>query len=585
MNDLLEIVADAADDISEPIKKKVNEVINLLIKAVKAKLVYPSSSRLPQQFREEYFDCLISLLDLLETVDYKVESDRILFQNVEVYRAQSKSENFAHVFFRDGIISIQFKRGILLEETESFVDILSRMARVAFADDDLATLLWESDFAHISYKIMDDVLNIETFEYGPESTNKAGQQLPDIPGLYRNEIDLEISEEDLTPSASQSGKKITSPYANVADPVAEFVQKLTVYDDAEKARMGEMLSTDAAFGYIDYIINLLFEILGLETENAGYHEALELIAKVRDDFVKAGNFRSALAIFTRIIEMEQAFRNLKDLKHDKIQGFIEDFGQPHRIKLIIDTLNREKNDEHSDLLAYLNMLPAQAIEPLLAGLGELNHYPARRIVCKALINLGSTRIEILGKGTDDPRWYVVRNVVMILGKIGSPRAIGYFRKTIRHPDLRVRKETLVSAARIASDDANDFLIMALADEDEKLQTMALKELARNKVAKAYSAIEKMVLDKKFKDRPADQIKEFLEALAQIGRQKSYEHLKKMAAQISLMPSEKQKRLRNYAVHALGFIQSQDSLALLEKIARSKNHALADTARRALMKKQ
>ncbi|HBZ00425.1 MAG TPA: hypothetical protein DEO84_03790 [candidate division Zixibacteria bacterium] len=586
MDELFDLVDSNSTGIPEPLRKKIVETFNIFVKTVKARLVYPSSSKLPQQFMEDFFGRLGLLLDELDSLTFKVEADRILYEELEVYRAQSKSENFAHAFFRDGIVYFQFKQGVLFKELESFTEIIARMMRSASVDDDLATLLWESAFEHISYKLMDDILNIETFEYGADSVkSKNSPSKFDLQSLFENEIDLEITADDFTvPAEERKKQQRANPYLETVDSVSEYIKRVANYEESEKALISEMVANNAVFDFRAYIFNILFEILGLEVDNAGYHEGLELFAKVRDDFIRAGDFRSAGMILSRIIELEQAFKNLKDLKLDKIRGFIEDFATPVRIKVIVDSLNTGKDIEYDQVIEYLIMLPWQAINPLLGALGELKHFTGRRAVCKALVVLAADKVELLSRGLDDPRWYVVRNVVGIIGKINSPRAMGYFRKTIQHPDLRVRKETVVAAARASTNEAYDLLIMSLDDDDERLQMLALKELVDHKVVKAFGAIEKIVANSDFKERSTDQIKELLEALAQLGNDRSFNILKKMATKFTLFAPEKQKRLKNYAIRALGYVQTPEAAQLLEKIAKSRNQSLADTARRALNRK-
>jgi phosphopantetheine adenylyltransferase len=581
----LELAQLASDEIPEQQRRKIQEVFNLFVKAVKAKLVYPASSRLPQQFKEELFSRLTMLIDELGDLPFKVEADRVLYSSVEVYRAPSKSDNFAHAFFRDGIINFTFKNGILAREMESFIDIISRMLRSAAVDDDLATLLWESGFEHISYKLMDDVLNIETFEYGSEAIRpKASPSSTDFRNLYENEINLEITAEDFEVPSEEKKKQRANAYSAAAGSVSDYLKRVMMFSDEEKAEITEQVTQNANLDFKAYAINVLFEILGLETDNAGYHESLELFGKVRDDYIKMGDYATAAMLLSRVKEMEQAFKNLKDLKLDKIQGFIEGFASSDKIKVIVESLNTQKDIDYDKVEEYLKMLPWQAITPLVIALGELAHFPSRKAVCRALAHLSGDKVELLARGVDDPRWYVVRNVVSILGKVNNPKAMGYLKRTIRHPDIRVRKETLISAAKVGTEDAHDFLIMALNDEDEKIQIMALKELVQKKVGKAYNQIEKIVLDKDFKERSSDQIKEFLEAMAQLGGERAYEPLNKMATQFTLLASEKQKRLKNYAVRALGYVQSQSATKQLEKISKSRDHALADTARRALYRK-
>jgi hypothetical protein len=585
MSHSLEMSQIESTGIAEPLKKKIIEAFNLFVKTVKAKLVYPSSSRLPQQFKEELYTKFTGLCDELESIEFKIEADRIFYDELEVYRASTKSDNFAHVFFRDGILNFQVKKGLSDRELESFIDIVSRMLRSASVDDDLATLLWESGFEHISYRLMDDVFNIDTFEYGADSLKSAAQSKIDLHGLFENEINLEITAEDFeVPSEQQKKKGRSSPYVDAAGSIGEFIRMAATYDDAEKAAMADMLASDASFVFRDYTLNILFEVLGLETDNAGYHESLELFGKVRDDFIRAGDFRSALTILLRVKELEQAFRNLRDLKLDKIQGFIESFGSPERIKIIVDTINRRKDTDYEDVFEYLRLLPWQAIGPLISALGELMHFPARKAVCRALVIIGADKIELVARGIEDSRWYVVRNIVSVLGQISNPRAIGYFRRTIKHPDIRVRKETISAAAKVKSDESYDFLIVALNDEDEKLQMQALKELVAYRIARAYQPIEKLVLDRGFRDRSADQIKELLEALAILGGDRAFSILKKLITQVTIFTPEKQKRLKNYAVRALGHIKTSEASRILEKFAKSRNHVLADTARRALLRK-
>jgi hypothetical protein len=586
MNELLKIVEANSASLSELEKKKILEVFNVFMKTVKARVVYPQSSKLPQQFMEDLYGRLVGLLGEFNSITFKIEADRILYDELEVYQAQSKTDNFAHPFFRDGIVYFQFKDGILFKELETFTEIVSRMLRGASVDDDLATLLWESGFEHISYKLMDEILSIETFEYGLDSIKKKGSpSKPDFQGLFANEIDLNITEDDLAvPSEEKKKKQRANPYLDTADSVSEFIKRVAVYDDAEKATIAELLADDSSFEYKSYVLNILFEILGLEVDNAGYHESLELFGKVRDDFIKAGDFHSAIMILTRVRELEQAFRNLKDLKLDKIQGFIEGFSSPEKIKIIVDALNTLRDIDYTSVTEYLTILPWQAIGPLLGALGDLRHFAGRKAVCSSLVVLAADKIELLARGIEDPRWYVVRNVVGIIGRIQSPRALGYFRKTIRHRDLRVRKETIMAAAKVGNNEAYDFLIMALDDEDERLQILALRELVSHKVVRAYGRVEKIVCDRGFRERSADQIKEFLDALAQLGGDKAFPILKKIAVTFAFLPSEKVKRLKNYAIKAMEYVHTSEANTLLEKVAKSRNHVLADTAFRALSRK-
>ncbi len=583
MEKYIEITDNDLAEISEPAIRRVADVFNMFIKTVKAKLVYPASSKLPQQFKDEFFAALTLLLEEFEEIAFKIDADSILYHGHDVYKAKGKADNFAHPFFRDGVVEFRFKNGITLEELEEFVNITSRIMRSVLVDDDLATLLWEAGFEHISYELMDDFLDLETFEYGTDDikTGKSPSS-DDMRKLYEKEIDISFTNEDFDLDSEKNRSKETAGgYRNVENQVAEFINNIAEYDEADKAAIAGVLSAEASFDFIKYAVDISFEILGFETDNAGYNESLDLIAKVGGDFIRAGDFRSAMTLLERTRELEQVLKNLGDPKQEKIREFIERFAASERIRDIMEILNKSNDIVFAEVTNYLKMLSWKAIDPLVWALGELNHYPARRAVCQALEILAVDHVDFLGKGTESPRWYVVRNIVSILGKTGDPKVLDYFRRTIGHPDLRVRKETVISVAKINVPEAADFLITALNDEDEKIQTLALKELVGKRIDKTFDTIHKIIRHKSFKNRSAEQIKEFLEGFAVLGGPNAFEPLKRIIKRKTFIITERDKRLKNYAVRALGFVGSMEATRLLDKISQSRNRALADTARRTI----
>jgi HEAT repeat protein len=586
MSEMVQIDDSDFIEVDESEIRRITEIFNQLIKTVKAVLVYPSSSKLPQQFLEKLHTDLNCFLQDMGKFKLNIEADSVVYREHPIYKSISKTENFAHPFFRDGIVELEFSQGLSFEESKKFVDVLSLVMRSATVEDDLATLLWEIGFEKISYKLMDDSIDIETFEYGTARIKSPIVSSDfDYSEIFGGEENLNLTEEDFDlESDKNKAKRLPAGYKNVPDNVADYITKLTEYDDSEKSAIGELLNADASFESRQYVIDILFEILGAETDGAGYSETLDLISKVRDDFIKACDMESAITVINMARELRDALKNLGDEKEKKIEEYIRSFGASERIRILVETLNNSKDINYAEVAKYLAMLSWEAIDPLLWALGELDHYPARRAICQALETIAVERVDVLGKGTDNPRWYVVRNVVAILGKIGSPQALNCFRRTINHSDLRVRKETVISAARISNENSSDCLIIALKDESESLQTLALKELVKRKSEKAYLHIEAMIDDKGFKNRSADQIKEILEGYARLGNKNAFEKLKKLATQRTLIRSEKIERIKFYAVLAMGSIITPQAYQFLKKISESRNKRLTDAAKRAMIKR-
>lgn len=579
----IEITDDDIAEVSKASMKSIADIFNQLMKTVKAQLVYPASSKLPQQFKENLFTSLTLLLEEYSELPFRVESDSVSFNGKKIYTAPNKADNFAHPFFRDGILEIKFKVGLTPEELGQFVEIASQMTRSALLEDDAATLLWEAGFEHISYELMDDFLDIETFEYGTESLRSGvSPSSGDLKNLFSLHGGLELTEEDFDLTSEKNRSHgIPAGYKNVEDNVAGFIREITNYNEAEKAAIESVLRADSEFAYIEYTIDIMFEMLNLETDSAAYNETLDLLTKVGTDFVKSGDFKSVVLVIERAREIGQALQKHEDPKNEKMLGLIDRFAASEKIRVLVDYLNKSKDIDYEQVTTYLKLLSWRAVDSLVWALGELEHFPARRSVCQALEVLAAGHPDIVGKGIESPRWYVVRNIVSILGKMGDPRAFNYFKRTIQHPDIRVRKETVAAAARIVSNEAAEFLVTALGDKDEKIQMMALREIVEKKMFVATGQIEAMITAKDFKSRPSEQVREFLAAYASLAGATSFGTLQKIITQWSLIPSEKSDRLKIHAARALGFTKSPDATALLEKMSRSRNKKLADVARRTL----
>src|SRR5512135_2409536 len=113
-------------------------------------------------------------------------------------------------------------------------------------------------------------------------------------------------------------------------------------------------------------------------------------------------------------------------------------------------------------------------------LGELKSMHARKVVIDALILLGTKAIATLSKGLNDSRWYVVRNIIYILRKIGDRKAVDYLLKTVRHGDNRAKKEVIRALGELGGAGVLQTLRDCLDDTDDQVRSAALKALGNIK---------------------------------------------------------------------------------------------------------
>jgi HEAT repeat protein len=80
---------------------------------------------------------------------------------------------------------------------------------------------------------------------------------------------------------------------------------------------------------------------------------------------------------------------------------------------------------------------------------------------KALLSLAfrfdADAIPEIRRKLDDPHWYFVRNLCLVLGRIGDPSVVPDLVRLLAHKDLRVRKEAVLALGQLRATESIPFL--------------------------------------------------------------------------------------------------------------------------------
>jgi len=184
-----------------------------------------------------------------------------------------------------------------------------------------------------------------------------------------------------------------------------------------------------------------------------------------------------------------------------------------------------ETDDRAQQTKLLQALGTPATSRLIELLAAEEDAAARRSLLDLLAVLCKTNPRPLIAALGDDRWYVVRNVAMILGKTGHSSAVRHLKRQLNHEDERVRVEVLRALMPLAQDDAVDMLVAALADESKRVRyaaTSMLKSADGASVDSRLAAVvdqgsasEAVVLSvvEALAGRDTPQAKEALEAIA------------------------------------------------------------------------
>ncbi|NWF52277.1 MAG: HEAT repeat domain-containing protein [Nitrospirae bacterium] len=535
----------------------VKDILQSITKARKTLRMYPPNNPMYIKTLEETYNKFKEFFEYKEDLSFRIGQDSIYFDSEEIYHKAEKEDNLALFFFKDGLRELTFKKGLSQEELEGFLKIITMDFEKEAEDEDVVTLLWQRDFQNINYIVDDTVLlDVEGEDYELKAVNEAKQAVSDIEGLLKA-YDEEFKEEDVkeVPIISFTDKDLTS-----------LMKELE--DDAESK--------------IDKLSDILFEILYRAEELGGILEDIFRFLKDTIKFsISYGDFKAVIQLINRakgFIEDPYSTDEIK--KYMKLLLIYP--SSDEIINLFGEVLDRPIKIDDNDIKEFIKLLDKRAITPLINVLGELKTFRVREKVVEALIYLGKQDIKTLAMNINDLRWYVVRSIISIIRKIGDKRANEYLLKSIKHGDIRVRKEVIKGISELGGEESLPQLKERLDDVDAGVRIEAVRAIGNIGSIKAKNIILEKISDKSFKERDFEEKKEFFRVLSRWNNDPEiFDFLTKTLKKGSFLWWSKNYEEKACAVLCLGLIGNKEALPLLYKHKDSGNKLLDELTQTAI----
>jgi HEAT repeat protein len=222
-----------------------------------------------------------------------------------------------------------------------------------------------------------------------------------------------------------------------------------------------------------------------------------------------------------------------------------------------------------DIASGLGLGMAQA---LADAIGEARDRFQRRAYMDAMKALGPVGVDVVAPMVEDPRWYVVRNGVALLGELGGEEAVYQVTGALANTDPRVRREAVLALARLGGVDAAQLLVGMLADPDPDVRAMSCRALGALKVEKALKPLLRLLEA----DDDQDVQVECLQALGQIGDPGAVPPIERRA--VGGLLSRPAREIRVAAYRALAAIGTPHARELVKKASRDSDHGVRAVAR-------
>ncbi|MEO5617639.1 MAG: HEAT repeat domain-containing protein, partial [Candidatus Eisenbacteria bacterium] len=442
----------------EAAARAVGVWIHQFARTLKTCRLYDANNPTVIRFRAELAQSLGRLLGELGPIRLRFTSDDVLYEDVSLYPAKSRDDNLALAFYRDGLRTLVLRSGAERREVEVLVDSVLEVTAQTEGENDLVTTLWEAHLQHIDV----DYVPADG-EVGGDAGSDANAQLVPWP----------------TPSAEENPGVTNEGTAEV-----ETVDSSPREDRSDDWTAGD-LTVEIEAGFEELEVLAPTELTRFQGEFRAEHEVPVLTSSIAigQAYLAAGATAQDRVELARFLPrlLRQAVTHGSWLEARATLGmlaackspewaadkFVQELLQPISVANIVEKLDA-REDDAPELIALLGGLGDPAVDLLNLVLAESQSRKCRRLLAEAIAERCRENPERLAPWLADPRWFVVRNVVHILGWIGGPPIVGLLQTAARHADPRVRQEVVAALGQVDARLARPLLIRMLDGADTRL---------------------------------------------------------------------------------------------------------------------
>ena len=204
---------------------------------------------------------------------------------------------------------------------------------------------------------------------------------------------------------------------------------------------------------------VLLELLEVEEAEEEFLELLEEVRKVIPNLISR---RELPLLKTLLSTLTEVHRNAPDSRKPAIESVVGEVDFAHMIDLSLSPAvsKPEKGRIEEILVSFVGVSIGDFLDRLLMETDQGN----RKALLSLAFRFDAEAIPAIRGKLDEPHWYFVRNLCLILGRIGDLSAVPDLVRWLDHTDLRVRKEAILALGRMRGPESVPFLGKILLHE-------------------------------------------------------------------------------------------------------------------------
>ena len=219
-----------------------------------------------------------------------------------------------------------------------------------------------------------------------------------------------------------------------------------------------------------------------------------VLGRLRDLFVRALQVRR----FAQAIAMIRAIRELaadpgQAERRGALEEFVEHLADAKTLAALVAASRQPGGPPFVQVQSLVLALGASATHGLLEALAAEPDRARRLRLIELAASLGPAIVPETRRLLADPRWYVVRNMVLLLRRVHDKSAMSEILRCADHPDLRVRLEAIRALFAFDTKVPRDLLARTINHPDPRLAEAAVLLSGQHGITQATDLLVEILL--------------------------------------------------------------------------------------------
>ena len=542
----------------------IEDLLKLLVKASRAQQLYLPNNPVYQAALEAVRAAFAAVWRETPELALSVAETQLTWYGVAVHGDGTKSsDNLPWIFYKDGVRELKFLPDFEGEELVKFLEVVKRARKGSPDEDDLVTMLWESDFSLLLYRYV-ELLG----EGGGGDGLEDGSPVAEVqPGQVRAGL-----QEAVTEASQPSG------VVNMAD----FDSTLYFLDPKEIEYLQDEIAREYETDLRGKVVCSLLDIFEQQTDSTVRREVMENLGTLLVNLLTSGHFRGVADLLREAQAAAQRATDITEEQRQELAMLPDRLSGAEALSQLLHALDEAPTLPPADELRLLfDELRPSALGTVFHWLASSRNERLQQLLGAAAERLASANTAELVRLIGAPDADVALEAISRAGSLKTQAAVLALGKVVVEGDLPRRQAAVQALSSIGSAGALQGLERAIEDADRDVRITAVRALSARAYRPVTSRLESIVKSRAIREADTTEKKEFFEAYGALAGDAAVPYLDSVLNGKGFLGRREDPEVRACAAFGLGKIGSAKAMEALRKSADEKEIVVRNAAARAL----